>query len=202
MTMTRELATECIKHAIVQLEERDTDLAKADVREETISHRLAVYIEQLITTKPGFTDVAVDVEYNRHRHLDKELNDMTEQCAEHNPNKTERVQPDIVVHLRTGKDEEVEHNYLVVEVKRHRLPVAPYSWVLCKLHHFTKKDGQFGYDVGVCLCFDVSDKGFSNWTQVTIAHQQPILLEGSEANASLASAIISFSEAHPIEVDP
>ncbi len=57
---TAKNVQDAVQAAINSLLDRDADLLKRDVREEAISHRLAVYLE------PLFPDYNVDAEYNKH----------------------------------------------------------------------------------------------------------------------------------------
>lgn len=178
-----------IQDAIAELEGRDLHLARAGVREESISHRIACAIESILIMEERIGALAVDVEYNRHRHDFKDLNAIGAHCQEFNPNQTARVQPDIIVHERTLPGTAPEVNRLIVEVKRHHLQPADYAWALCKLRYMTQKPGDYEYEVGLCLCFDTSEQGFSNWTQVWVSHGCKPRVEGFCGNEHLLTSI-------------
>jgi hypothetical protein len=95
-----------INTALSLLRKNDYHLLKEDVNERSITHKLAIYLEQ------QFKDWDVDCEYNRNGHDKKELDLGYEQiCNDDEHAKT--VFPDIIIHHR-GKDE----NLIVIEVKK------------------------------------------------------------------------------------
>lgn len=81
---------EAVIHAVQTLLDRDAYLLRADVNERTVTHRLAVYVEQ------AFPDWDVDCEYNRDGHDPKEIAFGSGDDAEHGS----RVFPDVIVHKR------------------------------------------------------------------------------------------------------
>lgn len=93
--------------AVDILYERDSALFDRDVHEVAISHRLAIYLEQILREKKLLGDCSVDLEYNRNlsdpKHLSqnrKKTNPMSER-------------PDILVHERGNH----KKNLLIVEIK-------------------------------------------------------------------------------------
>ena len=120
-----------VTRAIEMLSNRDSDLLTHDASEWAIAHRLAVYLEDEIS---GWN---VDCEYNR-QGPGKDPKTM------HNENK---VRPDIILHHR-GKVE-VDHNLLVVEVKKREADSD-----LKKACEYTKPpegDRKFQYQFGLAL---------------------------------------------------
>lgn len=95
-----------IKSAYEKLFTYDRDLLLVDANERSITHRLAVYLEQMF---PGWD---VDCEYNRNGQLPKKLYDMVEDIKSDNTEGA-TVYPDIIIHKRTTGS-----NYIVIEVKK------------------------------------------------------------------------------------
>jgi hypothetical protein len=89
-----------VRRAIDKFYARDSALLRQDASEWTISHRLAVYLEQEI---PGWN---VDCEYNRQRGA----------CDEKRNDDGQIVRPDIILHHRT--ETTLQHNLLAIEVKK------------------------------------------------------------------------------------
>ena len=87
---------EVVAGALSDFAKHDMELLHVGVQEETLSHRLAIYIEQRLT---GWQ---VDCEYNRDLHHPKM-----------NPEGSGRIRPDIIAHRRNSP-----RNLLVVEVKK------------------------------------------------------------------------------------
>lgn len=102
-----------IKNAIEKLISSDSVLLEIDVNERTITHRLAIYIEELI---PGWD---VDCEYNRL--FDDAKKVVVSKKIFHNMDinttifdeDAKTVFPDIIVHKRESKE-----NLVVIEVKK------------------------------------------------------------------------------------
>lgn len=94
---------EAVIHAVQTLLDHDAYLLFADVNERTVTHRLAVYVEQAF---PGWD---VDCEYNRDGHDPKEIAFGSGDDAEHGS----RVFPDVIVHKRGTAD-----NHVVFELKK------------------------------------------------------------------------------------
>jgi len=112
--MNKTEITVLIEKALNELYKRDSDLLSKiyDINERTISHRLAMYFENLL----AHTDYQVDVEYNRMRDdynpdaignlMGKRLN------WEESGEGSGYVYPDIIVHKRDSPD-----NLLEIEMK-------------------------------------------------------------------------------------
>lgn len=94
--LSSEQMREVVVGALSDFAKHDMELLHVGVQEETLSHRLAIYIEQRLA---GWQ---VDCEYNRDlRH------------PKMNPEASRRIRPDIIAHRRNSP-----HNLLVVEVKK------------------------------------------------------------------------------------
>lgn len=127
---------EAVIHAVQTLLDRDAYLLWADVNERTVTHRLAIYVEQAF---PGWD---VDCEYNRDGHDPKEIAFGSGDDAEHGS----RVFPDVIVHKR-GTTE----NHVVFEVKKSNNPEPDdrdFEKLCCYRH-------QLGYQHGVFVRFVV-----------------------------------------------
>jgi len=94
---------EKLRSAIRTLFNQDAFLLEHNANERAVSHKLAEYLQQ------QFPDYNVDCEYNRDGSDIKKLDGIRE-CES---NKTDRVLPDILVHIR-GHDED---NLIVIEIK-------------------------------------------------------------------------------------
>lgn len=123
--------------AIDILFKNDVILLEKAVNERTISHKLAEYLQT------QFPEWHVDCEYNRKDNDIKRLNGI-EECNEQR--KSDRIYPDIIVHHRG-----IEDNLLVIEIKTDNQDDP------CdrkKLELLTKKEGEYGYDMGVYIQFN------------------------------------------------
>lgn len=114
--MNEEEARLALSTALERVIEDDTDLLKYDVNERSITHRLAVYLEEEVGGEWN-----VDVEYNREgedevsksismEHLKSKISDDVD--PEDLDAKT--VYPDVIVHNRGERYE----NLLVIEAKK------------------------------------------------------------------------------------
>jgi hypothetical protein len=97
---------EHVRAAVSRLLNEDAYLLEADVNERSISHRLALYLEE------EFLDWDVDCEYNRDGHEPKRLHVNPESIPSDDTQGT-TVYPDIIVHER-GK----RSNLLAIEIKK------------------------------------------------------------------------------------
>lgn len=94
--LTAELMRGVVSGSISDFARRDMELLHIGVQEETLAHRLAIYIEQRLT---GWQ---VDCEYNRNLQYPKMSHDGLS-----------RMRPDIIAHIRNSP-----RNLLVVEIKK------------------------------------------------------------------------------------
>jgi hypothetical protein len=97
---------EKIHHAMRCLIKNDRHLLSVEANERSLTHRLAVYLEQL------FPEYHVDCEYNRSREVAKRLQSFPQTVAGNDLEGT-TVYPDIIIHHR-GTDT----NFLVIEAKK------------------------------------------------------------------------------------
>lgn len=121
-----------LKSALKTLSQNDKHLFDINAHEQTITHRLAVYLEGL------FIGYDVDCEYNRKEEDPKKINDKL-------------IKPDIIVHRRGKGNCENYDNLLAIEVKK--------NWDSeedrVKLEGLTIEDGGYEYQLG---CFLVLNK--------------------------------------------
>jgi hypothetical protein len=101
-----EAIAEPVHAAIRKLFERDAFLLRNNVNERTISHRLAMYMQE------GFPDWDVDCEYNRNHDNPKRI-PLPRTTVQSDDVNARTVFPDIIVHNRN-----TDENLLVVEIKK------------------------------------------------------------------------------------
>jgi len=139
------------------LKEKQSKFLVHHVHEQSISHRIAIYLESL------FTEYHVDCEYNKHgnviENMEKLLGDVRnirsecgcsgceEWLRSHKKTKDVRVRPDIIVHKNRGSGG--AGNVLVMEIKKN----SRCSFDQGKLKTLTDKLGDYKYKLGVFLCF-------------------------------------------------
>lgn len=109
---------DCLFEAIQMLFQNDSFLLENKVHEIAINHRIAIYLEQLLSNSILLTEnqLSVDIEYNRE--LYEDIRSMEFECQNIWENEVtyweeKNVRPDIVVHHRESN----EHNILWIEVK-------------------------------------------------------------------------------------
>lgn len=96
-----------LERAVQRLLDRDRELLARDVNERSITHRLAMYLQD------EFPDMDVDCEYNRRDFDVKRLGFYPRDTAT-NDTDARTVFPDIIVHKRGTN----AHNLLVIEAKK------------------------------------------------------------------------------------
>lgn len=124
-----------VKRALERLLELDGFLLTVDANERSITHRLAMHLQQ------EFYDWHVDCEYNRDGHDPKELSIGHLEPDEHDT-QAQTVFPDIIVHIR-GRPE----NLLVIEIKKSTSKV-PADKDMTKLVEYQR---QLGYRFALFL---------------------------------------------------
>lgn len=132
--------------AIEKLREHDVYLLTKDVNERSITHHLAIYLQQ------EFQRWDVDVEYNRDLHKPKRLSVSSDIPSD--DTNAETVYPDVIVHRR-GTNED---NLLVIEVKKR---AGEHGLDVRKLVEFTNplsEDG-LGYRWGLHLILESEKQG-------------------------------------------
>ena len=97
-----------LREALKRLLENDAYLLEKDVNERSISHRLAMYLQQL------FGDWHVDCEYNKDHDDPKKLNfSHGQSTTKTNDTNAKTVYPDIIIHHRGTAE-----NLVVIEIKK------------------------------------------------------------------------------------
>jgi hypothetical protein len=145
-TFIRSDVTRRVWQAIERLQEYDSYLLIRNVNERSITHHLAVYLQQ------EFPAWDVDVEYNRDGHDIKRLFVLPDAPSDDTNAKT--VYPDIIVHRRgTNKA-----NLLVIEVKKRGYG---HGFDEKKLVEYTKplSDDGLGYRWGLHLILQSNEQG-------------------------------------------
>ncbi len=116
-----------VRQAVQQLLWRDRYLLQHDIREEAVSHHLAVYLEHLFPT------FDVDCEY-----------DKSGEGRKRSSTTGRDIRPDIIVHRRGLND----HNLLVIEVKKKPcIDEADSSKVKDCMH-------EYGYSWAICISLE------------------------------------------------
>lgn len=120
-----------IEAALKKLYELDDYLIKHDVHEQTISCRLAKYLEEEIREQGSddIKDLNIDCEYNKDRDDIKRFPGQ----------KKGSIRPDIIVHRRGNND----NNFLVIELKK------DYDW--CDECKINKIVDTFNYKAGYAI---------------------------------------------------
>jgi hypothetical protein len=147
--------------ALIKLQENDHYIIKNRGNERSITHRLAVYIEEL------FPNYHVDCEYNLNcesKTNKKEIALFDEEIKKYKPKKKRKIKdeleervnvsvfPDIIVHRR-GKS---KNNLLIIEIKKSDSHIScEYDYL--KLQKYTDKNNRIGlhYQFGVFIEIDV-----------------------------------------------
>ncbi len=123
--LTQEETQLAIELAIQKLMDKDSYLFEVDVNERTLTHRMAIYLEEEISKMEAGWNV--DCEYNRDVTSPKEpyskrlrLHDdppPRDYVTPHEDENAITVFPDIIVHIR-GRSGEEHANLVVIEVKK------------------------------------------------------------------------------------
>lgn len=125
MALSPDTVVNYVEAAVETLFEKDKRLLVDDSNERSITHRLAIYLEQEINDLEP--DYEVDVEYNRVTEANGatdsikkrvSYDELTDSCRgrriQDDDTDAQTVFPDIIVHKRESSD----HNLLVIELKK------------------------------------------------------------------------------------
>jgi hypothetical protein len=104
--MVKKKIKEAVDVSLNTLIIKDKDLLVFDVNERSITHKLALYLEQ------HFSNWHIDCEYNRNM-FDPKVIDLYPRTVGIDDTNATTVYPDIIVHKRGTKN-----NLLVIEVKK------------------------------------------------------------------------------------
>ena len=171
---TRSKLSEIIRQALEKLFKNDAHLIEVDANERSITHRLAIYIEENLKEMHLTWDV--DCEIHRNGHEAKSTGLFTE-SVDNGDLHACTVYPDIIVHHRDTDD-----NLLVIEVKkssnnkqsdRDRKKIE------------SVRRPPLSYRHGLCLTLRTDNKKMSRWSGVwSWSGGQEPFQEGSQANCS------------------
>ncbi len=126
--------------ALTRFLEHDFTLLEIDANERTLTHRVAIYLQEL------FPEMDVDCEYNRDGHDPKEMYLPGGEGDAYDTD-AQTVYPDIIVHRR-----ETDENLLVMEFKKTSSRVDDKKDFM-KLHEYKR---QLHYQYAIFVEFDVS----------------------------------------------
>ena len=166
-----------VEQAVIEFMKENPSLLELDAHEQTISHRIAYYLEKLFC-KSGGEELNVDCEYNKRVDAYKRSNiDLNKYLKEYPPEEFKNchcykckqwlkntfpetlykkpIRPDILVHLRrhNGPD----HNQVVIEIKKAK--ICPFDKSkLQALTELDKSEECYGYQLGVFLYFPVPER--------------------------------------------
>lgn len=156
----RKVVEKKVVSALNELLEKDKILLKINVEEETISHKLAMYLEK------EFSGFDVDVEYNRQGKTVDIVKKLYMAGFDADSYGYKNVLPDIVIHNRGDNDK----NTLVIEVKKSKNTGHPFDKDKEKLKAFVNNiEGGFNYNFGLFLYlftgddFDKKINAGENW---------------------------------------
>ena len=156
-----------VKQAVQDFINNDPELLDLSAHEQAISHRIAVYLEQIFASEK----LNVDCEYNKHFEDPKKIDtsslnlNLCKECKCHScksiieikcekiPKK--RFRPDILLHLR-GID---DRNFIVIEVKKEDECLFDEA-KLKALTKSKKMGGEYGYEIGVFIWFPNNKPNF------------------------------------------
>jgi hypothetical protein len=141
-----------LEEALNAFLKRDRYLLEQDLREESISARLAYHLQAL------FEEYDVDVEYNRSGRIPKRLRTINECVKKRDRNGTVLVLPDIVVHRRGPAGP----NLLVIEIKKASNPLG----LDCDRRRLQGFRDELGYCFGAlleCETGNHSDIRIADW---------------------------------------
>jgi len=93
----------CIFEALKMLVQNDGDLIENQPKEECINHKLAQYVEIVLSKRNLLGNCSVDIEYNKYKEDEKKSSD------------GRPIRPDIIAHERKSGD---KNNLIVIEAKK------------------------------------------------------------------------------------
>jgi hypothetical protein len=94
---------QCIFQALRKLIEVDEELIRTQPKEECINHKLAQYLEIVLTERALLGDCSVDIEYNKYKEDEKKTAN------------GRNIRPDIIAHERRSGN---TNNLIVIEAKK------------------------------------------------------------------------------------
>ncbi len=128
-----------VLQALSRFLEQDFELLEIDANERTLTHRVAIYLQEL------FPDMNVDCEYHRDGHDPKEMF-LPGGGGDEYDTDAQTVNPDIIFHKRRARE-----NLLVIEFKKTSSRVNDRKDFL-KLHEYKR---QLHYQYAIFVEFEV-----------------------------------------------
>ena len=126
---------ENLETALNELVDKDKFILQVDINERSITHRLAVYLENL------FPEWDIDCEYNRN-HDDVKRLQLAPENVLSNDTQGKSVYPDIIIHKRN-----TDENLLIIEMKKSTNRETS-DFDIKKINAFKN---QLGYTVGLSI---------------------------------------------------
>lgn len=148
--MEVSLIKENLKCALDELIDKDKFILQTDVNERSITHRLAVYLENL------FPEWNIDCEYNRN-HNDVKRLQLFPQNTSSDDTQGNSVFPDIIIHKRNS-----DENLLIIEMKKSTNRESS----AFDIRKITAFKNQLGYRLGLSiLVYTMTDEPYYqlNW---------------------------------------
>lgn len=147
-----------IKNSVEIFLEEKVSLLELEAHEQAITHRIAFYLEYLLSKNIKYKNLDIDCEYNKHGDQPKTIDlpgepkdycdcKFCKKIVVKNPEDKKYFRPDIIVHKR-GAD---RHNIIAIELKKSNICYFD----LEKLKILTRDivDGGYGYRIGVFIYF-------------------------------------------------
>ena len=130
---------------IFKIVQNDFDLIDIDIHEQTVAHRLAVYLEWELSRNKYLqkNNLSIDCEYNRYT-PDNSKSKSSKKL------KTQLIRPDIIIHQRGTQ----KNNLCVFELKKNSRSKRTKNNDIFKLKALTSPIQNFCYQYGIALEYD------------------------------------------------
>jgi hypothetical protein len=150
--ITEEYVEKAINYAFELLKERDSHLLDVNINERSLTHKLAMYLEEFGKQESNglLTDYDFDVEYNRDHSEAKTLHLSSDFSVNATDTNARTVYPDIIIHKRN-----TDCNLIVIEVKKKNAPTGNKNLDKMKIKAY-KED--LNYRFGVFVTIDCENK--------------------------------------------
>ena len=148
MSYTKDELERIVKISLKKLRSLDKKLLEIKVNERTITHKLAVYLQQ------NFPEFNVDCEYNRIEDIVKKI-ELPKDRINWDDTEAKIVFPDIIIHKRGIQ----EDNLLVIEVKKSS-NINSGDLDRMKLHTFLQEPYNYAYGLFLRIDLDGENDEF------------------------------------------
>lgn len=148
MKYIKESISKIINQALQLLQRNDYLLFQVNSSERSISHRLAIYLDD------RFKGYDVDCEYNRRMYEPKIIKNFWDKIK--NSSLETKVYPDIIVHKR-----KTHENLLVIEIKKSSASQKEKDFDHIKSKAYMSKGDEYQYKYGIYIEFPMN-KNFVN----------------------------------------